>query len=251
MGDHSGNVGAVRFLLSKFLVFLRFFLRAKNFFFQKKLAKRLFREREERRKEKKGTPKAKSVQHPRFPSGHPPQYSAGLTWLNFANQTGYGVFHVVWPYAQNHAPKRRKICGVFSSPPCAWPLFLFSAQNQKEERHPLCLQKRWWFQRRAHPPPQPQITPGTPEAEASSPHCEPDGVQGNGPTANPVPFWSHRDSGQVCKKKKFAKRKPWDTKVENKNKKSQNFLSLRKICFFYFCFCFFDLWLQHFGEWFF
>ena len=35
---------------------------------------------------------AKSVQHPRFPSGHPPQYSEGLTGLNFGKRNGNRCF---------------------------------------------------------------------------------------------------------------------------------------------------------------
>lgn len=82
-------------------------------------------------------PKAKSVQHPRFPSGHPPQYSAGLTWLNFANQTGYGVFHVVWPYAfflilcDALLWKRHFLCSAFVpifSPP-SWQALLSVAPH--------------------------------------------------------------------------------------------------------------------------
>ena len=46
-------------------------------------------EEKEKTNQKESTPtthNTKSVQHPRFPSGHPPQYSAGLTWLNFAKE---------------------------------------------------------------------------------------------------------------------------------------------------------------------
>ncbi len=96
-----------------------------------------------RGKKKFNTFQRKSVQHPRFPSGHPPQYSAGLTWLNFANRTGYGVFHVEWPYAnysQGDNPKKKKEnknrtkTNIFTSayqPFCTLPSVLSKRRNYR------------------------------------------------------------------------------------------------------------------------
>ena len=38
-----------------------------------------------------------SLQHLRFPGGHPSKYLAGPTLLNFGDQTRTGAFSVVWP----------------------------------------------------------------------------------------------------------------------------------------------------------
>ena len=40
--------------------------------------------------------KKNSLQHPEFPSGHPPQYFPGPTLLNFGDRTSSGAFSVVW-----------------------------------------------------------------------------------------------------------------------------------------------------------
>lgn len=40
----------------------------------------------------------KRVQHLRFPSGPPPQYSTGPKLFIFANRTGCGACSLVWPY---------------------------------------------------------------------------------------------------------------------------------------------------------
>lgn len=41
--------------------------------------------------------KVKSRQHSDFPGGHPPEYYPSLRLLNFAEQTGYGAFSLIWP----------------------------------------------------------------------------------------------------------------------------------------------------------
>ena len=46
---------------------------------------------------KSNNTKSKSRQHSDFPGGHPPEYYPSLRLLNFAEQTGYGAFSLIWP----------------------------------------------------------------------------------------------------------------------------------------------------------
>ena len=64
----------------------------------------------------------KSVWHRVFPGGHQSKYSHCSTLLNFSDQTGTGVFKVIWPYT---SATTNLSTGVKDYPPKIWFLILF------------------------------------------------------------------------------------------------------------------------------